>query len=325
VTRPRTRSDFVCPVVLALLDKTMSASDKANAIQRLLKRTGRLQSSSTVARKIMSLTKTADFNMQEVVNCLEHDPAMAAQILRVVNSSHYGVSHQVASVRRAATIIGQRSLRMFAVTFALVDMLVEGSARELFGDYWQRASLIASGASRIATLHDRKHFDDAYTAGLLADVGLLVLAQDAGKPYVELYKSCYHSDELTDAEEQGFGFTHAELGAQLLRSWEFPPEVVEAVLRHHSHTPDQDLVSDAVRAGNLAAELLDDPSEERLVTLSMFLTEAFDASPESPADFINACVADIQNAGAVFGYETPSIPEATLERLVELTAASATT
>lgn len=303
----------------------MSAIDKAVAIQRMVKRTGRLQSSPSVARKIMTLTKTADFSMPEVVNCLEHDPALAAKILRVVNSSHYGLSHQIASIKHAATIIGQRSLRMFAVTFALVDMLAKGPARKLFGDYWQRASLLASAASRIVTFHDRKHFDDAYTAGLLSDVGLLVLAQSAGESYVELFGSCYHGDELSAAEEQQFGFTHAELGAQLLRNWELPQEVVEAVLRHHSHTPDQNLVSDAVRAGNLVAELLDDASEERLVTLSTFLAEAFDASSESPAEFINACVADIQNAGAVFAQGTPSIPEAKLARLAEITAVSAAT
>ncbi|MBT4866644.1 MAG: HDOD domain-containing protein [Planctomycetaceae bacterium] len=302
----------------------MKASDKADAIQLIVERTGHLQSSSTVAQKIVSLTRTADFNMQEVVNCLRHDPAMAAQILRLVNSSHYGMSHQVVSIKHAATIIGQRSLRMFAVTFALVDMLIEGAARELFDDYWQRALLIASGSSRIATLHDRKHFDDAYTAGLLADVGLLVLAQDTGMPYVELYKSCNHSDELTDAEEQVFGFTHAELGAQLLRYWEFPPGVIEAVLRHHTHTPDHSLVSAAVRAGNLAADLLDEPSEERLGTLSTFLAETFDATPESPGAFINACVADTKNAGAIFGYGTPVIPDGTLARLADLTATSAT-
>jgi HD-like signal output (HDOD) protein len=302
----------------------MSTCDKAEAIQLMIKRTESLQSSPTVARKIVSLTKTADFNMREVVNCLEHDPALAAKILRVVNSSHYGLSRQVASIKHAATIIGQRSLRMFAVTFGLVDILAKGSARMLIDDYWQRASLIASGASRIVTIHDRKHFDDAYTAGLLADVGLLVLAQSVGESYVELYKSCCHGDRLSAAEEQEFGFTHAELGAQLLRDWELPSGVVEAVLMHHSRTPDQNLVSDAVRAGNLVAELLDEPSEDRLVTLSTFLAEAFDASPESPADFINACVADIQNAGVAFGQGTPSIPEATLARLAELTAASAT-
>jgi HD-like signal output (HDOD) protein len=308
----------------ALTDSIMNASDKANAVQSMIERTTSLQSSPTVARKIMSLTKTADFDMQEVVSCLEHDPALAAKILRVVNSSHYGLSRQVASIKHAASIIGQRSLRMFVVTFALVDTLAKGPAEKLFADYWLRASLIASGASRIATLHDRKHFDDAYTAGLLADLGLLVFAQDAGEPYVELYKSCFHSDELTNAEEQMFGFTHAELGAQLLRSWEFPPWVDEAVLRHHSHRPDQNLVSRAVHAGNLVAELLDDPSEERWETLSTFLAEAFDATPESPAAFINACVADIQNAGAVFEYGTPSISEETLARLAELATVPAT-
>ena len=302
----------------------MSLSDKAVAIQRMVKRTERLQSSPSVAQKIMSLTKTADFSMKEVVNCLEHDPALAAKILRVVNSSHYGLSHQIASIRRAATIIGQRSLRMFAVTFALVDTLAKGPAKKLFGDYWQRASLLASAASRIVTLHDRKRFDDAYTAGLLADVGLLVLAQGEGDSYIELYESCFHGDELSAAEEQQFGFTHAELGAQLLQNWELPQEVVEAVLRHHSYTPDQNLVSDAVGAGNLVAELLDDPGEERLVTRSIFLANAFGDTSENPAEFIDACAADILNAGAEFGQGASSIPEEKLAKLAELTAASAT-
>ena len=130
--------------------------------------------------------------------------------------------------------------------------------------------------------------------------------------------------EAQTAEEQQFGFTHAELGAQLLQNWELPEEVVDAVLGHHSCSPDRNLVSDSVCAGNLVGELLDDPCEEHLVTLSTFLDEAFDNQPESPAEFVNACVADIQDAGAVFGKGTPSISAETLNKLAELTAASVT-
>lgn len=300
----------------------MNAINKVEAIQSMVSRMAHLRSSPTVSRKLVSLTKTPEFNMGEVVRCLEHDPALAAKILRVVNSSHYGLSHRVGSIKHAATIIGQRSLRMFAVTFGLVDMLTEGASRKLLDDFWNRASLIASSASRIVTIHDRDHFEEVYTAGLLADVGLLVFAQDTGKSYCDLFKSCDHGSELSAAEEQQFGFTHAELGAQLLRDWEFPSAVVEAVAGHHAAMPGTHSVSNAVRAGNLTAELLDNPSQSRLVALSKFLAEAFGASTESPEAFISGCVADIQKAEDVFGHGAPSISEETLEELSELVAAS---
>ena len=104
-------------------------------MDRLMTRTGRLHSSASVTQKILSLMRNPDFDMTEVVACLERDPALAAKILRVVNSTHYGLAHRVSCLRHAATILGQRSLRMFAVTFALVDTFISGPLESLYVDY----------------------------------------------------------------------------------------------------------------------------------------------------------------------------------------------
>jgi len=279
----------------------MSVSENTDAMDRLIDGIDCLRSSPSVAQRILSLTRDPNFKMKDVVACLERDPALATRILRVVNSSLYGLGRQISSVRHAATYLGQKSLRMFAVTFSLVDTLTKGVHKTLASDYWPRALAMATVAGHLSKRLDGVEENDAYTAGLLADVGVLALAQAAADEYCPAYVENRHGPALINAEQQLFGFAHPEFGARLLEKWDLPEHMVIAVGDHHSKGSNPQPLSRCVVAGNLMGDALIAPAPIKLDLLREFLRSVFGANDADLAALAESCRADMKESASIFG------------------------
>ena len=258
---------------------TPTLTESVDAVDRLIDRIGQLHGSPTLAQKLLQLTRDAEFSISEVADCLEHDPALAARILRVVNSSRYGLSRKVSSIRQATAYLGQRSLRMFAITLALMETLTSQSP--VSTGYWPRAITMASAVSLLCEYHAPKCRDDAYTSGLLADVGILVLAQLEAPRYEPLFAMHEHGPDLLEAEQEIFHFTHPLLGARLLQMWEVPDPVVNAVAMHHGSASTGDILERVVQAGDLLASAVVDPEPEKVGLAGLRFSDEFDIDHES--------------------------------------------
>src|SRR5258708_28722167 len=210
----------------------MANNGNVEALERLIRQIDRLHSGPGVAQRILGLIRDPEFDMTEVAECLEHDPALSARILGVVNSSRYGLVHRIGSIRYAAAFLGRRSLQLVTLSFSLIDTFARGPFRQMYLDYWKRALTVATVAHRIAARANGVCGDEAYAAGLVADIGVLALAQVVGEPYVRLYLKHSHGPELVAVETHSLGFNHAELGSRLLERWGLPEAVISAVAGH---------------------------------------------------------------------------------------------
>jgi HD-like signal output (HDOD) protein len=235
--------------------ESKAAADRA-AMDDLIARVGSLHSAPQVAQQIIQLTGNIDFDPSEVVDCLKSDPSLALKILRVLNSSQYGFARKISNLRQAAALLGRRALRLVPLTFSLVETLTRGAGGRVFYDYWRRALTMANGAARLSEHDAAIDHDAAYSAGLVADLGILLLAQAEGETYISMYTKTLHGPALEDAERRAFGFSHAALGAHLLESWQFPRAVVEAAAFHHCRRSQAGPVEMAVHAGSLLADVL---------------------------------------------------------------------
>ena len=255
-------------------------SESMDAIDQLIDRIGQLHASPSVAQTLLHLTRNPEFEISKVAACLEHDPALAARILRVVNSSRYGLPRKVSNIRHAAAYLGQRSLRMFAITFALVETLTSRSQSPLTTSYWPRALTVATSASLLCETHAPECRDDAYTSGLLADVGILILAQLENLRYEPLFARHEHGEPLLDAEQQEFQFTHPQLGARLLELWEVPDSVVAAVALHHAPAVHGDTLSQVVQSADLLAAAINKPTPDNLFLAALRMHQKFGMNRE---------------------------------------------
>ncbi|QDU43582.1 HDOD domain protein [Symmachiella dynata] len=271
------------------------------AINSVLDRVNELHSLPQVAISILNLTRDIDYDVREVVACLENDPGLAAKILRTINSSRYGLRREVTNLRQAVALLGQRSLRLVAMTFSLVDGLSRGSASRLCQEYWRRSISMATLSSRLAKRTELLDHNDAYSGGLLADLGVLVLAQVKQDEYVDMALKTPHGPELLRAEQDKYGFTHAQLGAQLLTRWGFPETLVQSTQNHHDDINNDNKLQLVTHAGCLMAEVLWTPDSPQFPAARKVLEERFNLTTDDIIDLVVGTKADVEFNAGLFG------------------------
>ncbi len=169
-----------------------------------------------------------DVNLDAVANLIETDMALAAAVLKAVNSSLYGLKGRVQTVQQAITYLG---------TSEVVGIAYEMGLRAAFGPaaelepIWQRAALRGLVMGRLA---QRLSLDAwaAHSAGLFEECGKAVLFRHAVDHYRSMLRAAASDVELASLEKVGFGVSHDALGAALCESWGLAPAAVASV-RHH--------------------------------------------------------------------------------------------
>ncbi|MBV1788308.1 HDOD domain-containing protein [Marinobacterium sp. D7] len=217
---------------------------------------------------------------RDISAIVERDPALAARILRLVNSSYFALSRHISNLNEAVTLLGVRTVRGLSLAGHLNAHYPEASAWKVFSfDMMsQRALCVARLAQEICTPYGKGQAlkDQAFLAGLLLDIGMLMLAAEQGQGYLKVMKYAARKQlPLHVVERMAYGVTHAELGAYLLNMWNLAPQVVEAVLLHHE--PDE-AVGDSftpLSAAHIADALLPSIGNELDLDLSASLSENY--------------------------------------------------
>jgi len=304
-------------------------ADDLGAIDKVLDQLDNLHSSPLVGRKIVELTRDLNYDLGELTRCVESDPALAAKILRIVNSSHYGLAHRTTNLRSALVWFGLRSLRLIALTFHLVDGLTTGLNRQLSYHFWRRAISMATVGARLSEKHADLERDDGYAAGLLCDLGVLALAQVVGDKYLALYEAASDNKELLELEHNEFGFCHPAVGARLLERWEFPEEIVAATAHHHEESPDVPPLTLCAQTSDVMADALWAPESPQLSVAQKLLETHYSTNSEGLVEMAELCKEDIRQNAELFGVriheqiDCDALRQAAQKQLVEASLESA--
>ncbi len=207
------------------------------------------------AVKLLALMDDPDVNVQEIESILRLDPGLTANLLRLANSAYFGIPSKVGSVRQAVMMLGfKRLLQMVVAACAssIMDRGVPGYDLQA-GELWRHAIAVSVAAEGLVRELKIKAAEEIFTAALLHDIGKILLGQfvqeDLGK--IELAMAEGLSFEI--AEAVVLGVDHAQVGAQVLTRWSFPPDIVHAVRWHHA--PDKaerpHTILDVVHAANM--------------------------------------------------------------------------
>lgn len=199
-------------------------------IQQFIERTSRLYSLPAVAAELLRLTAEDQVTPRQLQQCLERDPALAARVLRAVNSSLFGLGRPIADLGQALTVLGIRPLRMLVLGFSLPRELFTGLQAEVLSAYWRGSLQKAIAARELAEQCWHLPGDEPLLAGLVQDLGMLVLIQELGEPYLTLVRRTETwGGSLLDAELEVLGFDHLVLSSRLLAHWGLPAWLCEAV------------------------------------------------------------------------------------------------
>ncbi len=207
-------------------------------IQYAVRNAASLASPPKVLTRLIEITADPSYSQDEVSRLLSSDPAIAAAILRLANSSVLGGVRKIASVREAIIRLGIRQVRTLVTAQCVVDSVRSAASDQVDLSYfWRRSLATAIIASRCAEHVSRTLRELAFTAGLLCDVGVMLLSRAVPGLYRSIAAAYApgRGEHFLSLETQAIGTTHAHVGALALDAWTLPAEIVTAV--HHHHTP----------------------------------------------------------------------------------------
>lgn len=205
--------------------------------QKVLAQMKKLPSPPNLYFKIVSELQSPDASMENIGELIQRDLVLSAKLLQVVNSAVFGLQLQVSSASEAVIYLGMettKSLVLLAHTFSYFDKLKE--ANFSVDKLWRHSLAAGKVAEKIARAETRdlEVIGQAFTAGMLHDIGKLLLAANMPTEFKAALKRARDEQVLLwEAEAAVLGVTHAELGASLLGIWGLPVPIVEAVALHH--------------------------------------------------------------------------------------------
>lgn len=208
------------------------AAARRSALQRAAERTVSLPTFPAVASRLIEEVARPDATSEEIGRIVALDPALTARTLRLANSDFYGFPRKVGSVELAAVVLGAATIRDLVLTASVARTVgCSGAALEGLLSHSMAAGIAARA---LAERTQYRLTGDAYAAGLLHDVGKVVLRESDPSRFDQAMARCRSKGVASfEAERALFGSDHAEVGGWLAERWGLPADIVEAIACHH--------------------------------------------------------------------------------------------
>jgi HD-like signal output (HDOD) protein len=205
---------------------------KPPTIDQVCERALRLPCSPALLPRLITALQSNDSTADDIAAIITVDPGLASSTLRLANSAFFAAGVPVESVADAVMRLGQHELYRLAA-LALVSRWESGVSHGEAGDFCRHALCTAIAAEVLAETSERVNHQTAYTAGLVCDLGKLAITHSCDTFYPAIRAHCAAQQcAWTDAETAVLGYHHIQVGARLLRAWNFPPVLV-SVAEHY--------------------------------------------------------------------------------------------
>lgn len=174
-------------------------------------------------------------SISDIGKVISEDQGLTARILKLANSPLFGYFAKIETISQAVTIIGIQQVRDLALAISVMDVFAGIPGKLMNMEQFWRHSVATGLASRmIATSQRESNLERFFVAGILHDVGRLIMFIKFPEISMEILEECRSKNRLIfDVERERFLFDHAEVGGHLLKKWKIPPGVAEPVNYHH--------------------------------------------------------------------------------------------
>lgn len=218
----------------------MTAGKTADVQERLRRMAGDivgLPTLPTMLDRLNRLVNDPRTSAQDVAKLISSDPALTSKVLKVVNSSFYGVAHRIATVSHAIVILGFNTVRHIVLGTSIFDLFRDQRGSDVFDhrEFWRHSVGCGAAARATARLLKLPQTEELFIAGLLHDLGKIVADVHFHDSFDKAVRAAAERDVLLlETERELLGVTHAEVGALLLERWNLAPGLVDAVRCHHN-------------------------------------------------------------------------------------------
>lgn len=191
----------------------------------------------------------------DVGRVISADQVLSAKLLAMVNSSFYGFSGKISSITKAAATIGFAGVRNLVLSTSVTDLFLMHSGDEAFNrvDFWKHCLGCGIAAKVIGNLLRRPDCEELFVAGLLHDIGKVIIDQYMNAKFVKILNYAENTCRLLiEAESEVLGYTHCQVGEMVASRWELSLPVREAIVNHHcpSMTPEYSVQAAIVHCAN---------------------------------------------------------------------------
>lgn len=277
-------------------------------LEQFIRSASRLPVLPKVTIRLLKALDTPQVSAQEIAGIVEAEPSMSARLLKLANSSFYSQRGRISQISRAATVLGSKTIRSFALavwTHTLQAQARNSDELRLMAPLLAHGLATAVAARTLAERVDPGQGEDCFMAGLLHDIGRVALVAQMGGEYQTRIVDPAQRGRvpLHEREEEILGFDHRVLGSALMASWALPPFLAHVAEQHHDSRiiPGEHFHLAAVAlADSLSTRMgfniaLDAPRPEQPELAAFFGLP----DDNAVAEFLELCLARIKTLGAV--------------------------
>lgn len=189
-----------------------------------------------VAVRVMEIINDPHSSASDLAEVISSDPAMAAKVLRLVNSAYYGFPNPITTITHAVAIMGFNTLRSLILSVATFDLFSKKKTDQFFQleELWMHSIGTAVGSKLLAKRLGLPNFEELFIAGLLHDVGKVVLDIYLHQDFISCISTAQKTSKpLWLVEQEVIGSSHAEIGNAVALKWKLPSVLTESIRWHH--------------------------------------------------------------------------------------------
>ena len=216
---------------------------------------------------VLQLNRTLANNsatIDSVSEIIGRDPSLSAKVLQLSNSSYYGLSYTVDSVKRAITVLGFSAVRNLALTVSVANIFNSSTGSIDLKGLWFHSLGSAVAAKSLLYKKSPLLQEKVFLCGIIHDIGKIIVSEYIPKKMEEILRKLRQNKLITesDVEKEIIGFTHSELGDFMARKWHFPQEFSDAINLHHNSSgfssmkPENKSICAGIFAGNQIAKAM---------------------------------------------------------------------
>ena len=206
------------------------------AVEEVARRIDEISTLPTVALRVMEIAGNPSAGPVDLKSVVESDSALCERVLRCVNSAAFSLQRNVANLEQAIAFIGFNRLRDLAIAATISDLFRSSPSVATYdrAGLWRHVAATGICARMIAVRTRARGFEDAFLAGLLHDLGIILMDQHCNDSFKQIILSLTSERTLSEVELKYLGWDHTELGREVGRHWRLPKTVLQCMRHHHA-------------------------------------------------------------------------------------------
>lgn len=219
---------------MSMFSDALSAAPPS--LDKLVRRIDEISTLPHVALKVMEVANDPNSGAADLKEAMESDAALSARVLRCVNSSAYATRTRITNLQQAIAYLGLKQIRNLAMTASVSELFKKNGAMGTYrrSELWRHLVSVGLSARLIALRRKLPAFEDAFLAGLLHDLGIILADQHVHAHFCQVIQRLDKQHTLAETERGVLGFDHTLLGYRVAESWGFPELVRDAIRHHHN-------------------------------------------------------------------------------------------